>query len=110
MSYANGISFIKADWQKWLFALAVSVILAQVQLFNYFSKALVNLIFYPSAWYWKIITALLAGVIIFVYYQINKILSKYFISSKKAKEAGEQKLKSQKTEAELKEINKALSG
>ena len=94
-SYARAF-LIKVGWQRFLFSLGGTIILAQARIFNYISKGAIKVIFYKSSTGWNIVMFILLMFAIYVYFAINKMVSK---SIKAKKEQQKKALMEKRTES-----------
>lgn len=97
-------AYFRNGWYKTIFVIAVTILLAQLQIFNYIALIAVKLMFYRSSASWSLITAIFIFVAIFFYLIINK---KIAASLKKTREEKRKLLQEEKTK-ELEAFNKSL--
>ena len=106
--YTQAIAVLSKGWQRFLAALAATVILAHIRLFNLIAKAIMTVIFLPSKWYWSLINTVLIIAGIVGFYYVNRLLGKYFVMMKQMQQAAEMKGRIGITEAFIKGVKKGV--
>ena len=66
--------FMDNKWYRLLSALILTIILAQLQIFNSISLLMMKAFLYSTTWYWSLIIFFMLLVALFVLFYINKIL------------------------------------
>lgn len=80
--------FLEKDSYRWIVTIAGTIILAHLQIYNYFTAGLMKILLYQSGLGWKIASSIFIILIFFVYYFINKYFANLI---KKSKEVNKQK-------------------
>lgn len=76
--------FIENSSLRYLAAVAGTVILAHVLIFNYLTTIAVKIVFYKSTWYWSVLTFVFIIAIVAGYLYLNRYLSKYLQAAREA--------------------------
>lgn len=88
LSLSGYFLFIENKGYRNLAALAITIALAHLQIFNFLSEGAFKIIFYKPEWWWSLISFILIVVAIFAYLYINKVFA---AAIKKGAEAGKKR-------------------
>jgi hypothetical protein len=105
--YTVLVPFLKEGWQRFLPALALTIILAQVKIYHYVSIGISKILFYRKGFIWTFMTFLVVIVFVILYYKGNVLLSKYLKARKEEGEKEGLKERVEKGEAFIKGMKKA---
>ena len=84
--------FFKEGWQKTLGALALTIIMAQMQLFNLAATGLFKIMFYKQSFWWSLISLIVIGGGIFGYNRVGDMISKTLEAAREKAKAAKMEL------------------
>jgi hypothetical protein len=93
-------------WGELGLSLAITILIAYIQVYNVIARLSIKLIFYKTSWVWSLLSSLILFVVLYLYLYFNKMYAKSML---KAREDSKKKDLKAEVEANT-EFRKQLSG